>query len=213
MSNSIIFDLDGTLWNSVETCVTAWNQVLREKGHKRSISHKQLESVMGMKYDEIAKVLLQNLPKSEQDSLLDEISLTEVSMLRKVGGQLYEHTLAVLSELAGQYSLFIVSNCQEGYIEAFLDYYGIGDLITDFLSPGITGEGKSFNLQQIIAKNQLSRTVYVGDTDTDRKACLETGIPFIFVDYGFGQSPDAVNSISDISELTNTKILRKIMGS
>jgi phosphoglycolate phosphatase len=46
--DSIIFDLDGTLWNSTEVVVIAWNDVLQEyKEIKNKITKKDLESSDG----------------------------------------------------------------------------------------------------------------------------------------------------------------------
>ncbi|MGX8704387.1 MAG: HAD hydrolase-like protein, partial [bacterium] len=92
--------------------------------------------------------------------------------------------------------IFIVSNCQAGYIEAMLEATGLGAFVTDHLCPGDTGKAKAANICQIIDKYSLTDAVYVGDTAGDAKAAAAAGIPFIFAAYGFGEVTAPAGSIS-----------------
>ena len=84
--------------------------------------------------------------------------------LRKKSGALYPQLESVLTQLAARLPLFLVSNCQAGYIETFLDCTGFAPYITDHLCPGDTGEGKAENIREIIRRHHLKSPVYVGDT-------------------------------------------------
>ena len=84
------------------------------------------------------------------------------------------------------YGVYIVSNCQSGYIESFLEYYHLADLVDDFECYGNTLHGKAENLKLLIARNDLTEYVYVGDTQGDYDACKEADVPFIWAAYGFG---------------------------
>ncbi|NCC43201.1 MAG: HAD family hydrolase [Clostridia bacterium] len=100
------------------------------------------------------------------------------------------HLLAI--SLSQKYRLFIVSNCQAGYIEVFLKSSGFGQYFEGHLCPGDTGNAKADNIRQIIRDYKLASPVYVGDTDGDHRATKSAGIPFVFAAYGFGSvcSPD-----------------------
>ena len=50
-------------------------------------------------------------------------------------------------------------------------------------------------------KNNLISPIYVGDTRGDAEACREAGIPFLFVEYGFGDVPEAERKIRSFREL------------
>ena len=84
------------------------------------------------------------------------------------------------------YRLFIVSNCQSGYIEAFLEYYKINDYIEDIECFGNNDLPKWDNIALIIKRNNLKNPVYVGDIDNDRIAAGKAGADFIYAEYGFG---------------------------
>ncbi|GAJ97979.1 HAD family hydrolase [Geomicrobium sp. JCM 19055] len=114
------------------------------------------------------------------------MSNAENEALRQQGGELYEHVESTLEQLASRYSLYIVSNCQDGYIEAFYHYHNLGKYFRDYENPGRTGLSKAENIQLVISRNQLNASVYVGDTLGDQEAAKKAGIPFIYAGYGFG---------------------------
>ena len=85
------------------------------------------------------------------------------------------------------YRLFVVSNCQAGYIEAFLWAHGFGDLFEDIECTGNTGLCKAENIRLITERNGLTAPVFVGDTISDGSAARTAGIPFVYAKYGFGE--------------------------
>ena len=109
-------------------------------------------------------------------------------------------TIATLSK---GHRLFIVSNCQSGYIELFLRKTGLEKYITDIECFGNTKKTKGENIRLVIDRNIPGSTCYVGDTAGDQTAAAYAGIPFIFASYGFGQvnEEDSFASISSIREL------------
>ena len=145
---------------------------------------------------DIAAILFPEEPKENQLRLIDLCCQREEEALRKKSGALYPQLESVLTQLAARLPLFLVSNCQAGYIETFLDCTGFAPYITDHLCPGDTGEGKAENIREIIRRHHLKSPVYVGDTDGDYQAVKSAGdsIPFIFASYGFGfvENPDYV---------------------
>ena len=115
-------------------------------------------------------------------------------------------------ELSKKYKLFIVSNCQSGYIEAFLKNTGLGQYFADYTCPGDTGKLKGENIRIIMERNGIKEAVYVGDTQGDANACKEAGIPMIFAAYGFGQVEEehvAIQSFGELLELEFEKGGRK----
>ena len=111
-----------------------------------------------------------------------------------------EDTLKVLTK---QYRLFIVSNCQGGYIEVFLKTSGLSPYFEGHLCPGDTGNAKADNIRQVIQDYQLQNPVYIGDTEGDWRAAKNAGIPFVFASYGFGNVPSPDYTIKSFKELLN----------
>lgn len=200
--DSIIFDLDGTLWDSLEVVIAAWNNVLlRDPEVNREITVDELRSVTGMPVPEIGKRLLPTLSQEKLEEILEKCNKEECLFLTERGGKLYDQLEHVLETLARKYKLFIVSNCQKGYIESFFAYHQLGKFFTDYENPGRTGLSKGENIKLVIERNNLQSPVYVGDTEGDRQAARYAGIPFIYAGYGFGQASEYDHAIERLDQL------------
>lgn len=202
--DSIIFDLDGTLWDSTDNVLIIWNKVLKEKKEIKSLLTKEdIHGCMGLQIKEIGQKLFPYLEADRQEKLLEECCRLECEYLSGQGGRLYdqlEETIKILSE---KYKLFIVSNCQEGYIESFYQYHKLDKYFSDFENPGRTGLSKGENIKLIMERNNLINPVYVGDTEGDLNGARLAGIPFVFASYGFGNVSEFDYSIERIEELLN----------
>ena len=106
-----------------------------------------------------------------------------------------------VKKLAGKYRLFIVSNCQAGYIEAFLENTGLQEYFEDHICPGDTGMLKADNIRLIMRRNGLQDAVYVGDTQGDADACREAGVPMVYAAYGCGDVKEPWAVIQSMGEL------------
>lgn len=186
--DSIIFDLDGTLWDSSDVVVVGWNSVLSNyQGVVNGVTKEDLQGIMGLQVDEAGRKLFPNIDEDTQQRILRECCEVECLSLAKQGGRLYEGLEEVLKALSAKYKLFIVSNCQAGYIEAFYEYHQLQKYFIDYENPGRTGLSKGENIKLVMERNHLSSPVYVGDTEGDMKAACFAGIPFVYASYGFGE--------------------------
>ena len=96
---------------------------------------------------------------------------------------------------------YIVSNCQIGYIEVFLQSCNLEHYIKDHLCFGETQVPKNETIRLLMERNHLEDVVYVGDTQGDFDACQKARVPFVFAEYGFGEVPGAQMQIQQISDL------------
>lgn len=207
MKQGIIFDMDGTLWDSAKGVAKSWSEVVvREHQEDRVITAEEIQSVMGLTMDKLAARLFPELEEEKRMRLLEICCQEENDYLRKHGGILYPKLEETLKSLKEQYSLYIVSNCQRGYIEAFLEHYGFGHYFEDIECYGNNGLKKGDNIRKIVQRNQLSEAVYVGDIQGDYDASMEAGVKFIHAAYGFGsvkQPVQAVHSFEELPEVIN----------
>lgn len=209
-TKNLIFDLDGTLWDSRATIIKIWNEILiKHQLIQKELKPDDMDQYMGLLAHDIVKDIIPGISDLQAKELLSEIVAKENEILHIQGGILYEGVEKTLRSLASTHSLFIVSNCQNGYIESFLDYYQFNDLFVDFESHGRTQKPKSENIQLLMERNQLSTedSVYIGDTQTDYDSAKTNGLPFIFCTYGFGKLSDSlyepsIPKFSDLSDIT-----------
>ena len=194
--DSIIFDVDGTLWNSTETVARAWSVVLsQEPDINVEITPERLSKLFGKILPEIAANLFPDQPKERQLELIERCCQKEEEFLSQQAAPVYDRLEDTLKILSKKYPLYIVSNCQAGYIEVFLKSTGYGHYFQDHLCSGDTGLQKGDNIKEIIRRNQLKSAIYVGDTLGDYTASKEAGIPFVYAAYGFGEVPSCDYSI------------------
>lgn len=208
MNKGIIFDLDGTLWDSSEQVVMSWNEVLLLRSETdRQITLDDMHNYMGRTMKKIAELMMPELPEEVRDNILWECGNNEKDYLSRHGGVLFPDLEQVLGELSQNYKLFIVSNCQIGYIETFLKYYGFEKYFADTENYGNTGMEKGDNIRLVVERNKLDKVVYIGDTQGDCDASDYAGVPFIHAAYGFGtinREVPKVNNLHEIAEVVKT---------
>ncbi|WP_374463050.1 HAD family hydrolase [Chryseobacterium sp.] len=194
-TKNLIFDLDGTLWDPRATIIKIWNKILgKHQLIQREIKPEDMDQYMGLLAHDIIKDIVPGISDLHVRELLAEIVAEENKILRIQGGILYDGVEDTLKSLANTHSLFIVSNCQDSYIESFLEYYKFNDLFTDFESHGRTQKPKADNIRLLMERNQLSieDSVYIGDTQTDYDSARANGLSFVFCKYGFGKLAESL---------------------
>lgn len=208
MKKGIIFDMDGTLWDSAENVAKSWNLAIRKSGAtEKVLTTADIQGVMGKTMDVIADLLFPELTKEQRMQLLEECCAVENDYLREHGGELYSGVRETFARLrARDYHLSIVSNCQAGYIEAFLDYYKLWDAIDDKQCYGDNLRQKGENIRLVKERNHLDAAVYVGDIQGDYDASRQAGVDFIHAAYGFGTIDAEVPAIHRFDELSEMDI-------
>lgn len=187
LADAILFDLDGTLWDAIDGILISWNKVIDSYGGIRPpITREEQTGLMGLQMDEIGRRLFQNEPPEKQTIYMNACMAEEQKYLEEHGGILYPKLRETLMLLRRKYKLCIASNCQCGYIDAFLHAHHMEDLFDDFICYGDTKQSKGKNIQILVNRNGFQKPVYVGDTAGDQQAAGESGVPFIFAAYGFG---------------------------
>lgn len=190
--DGVLFDLDGTLWDATGELAASWAQALAgEPDVPRPPTKRELEGVMGMTDKQLVAVIFPQVDQARGLELFEKCCQAENVYLRQHGGQLYEGLVPALEALAEKLPLFIVSNCNLGYIPAFLEAHGLGRLFRDWECIGRTGREKWENIRLVAQRNGLRHPVYVGDTAMDQASAQKAGVPFLHAAYGFGRAPGA----------------------
>ena len=210
MKQGILFDLDGTLWDSSKEVADSWLLALQEEPEiARMVTREAVQSVMGKPMNEIADILFAGMTKERRMQLLTHCMQVENEYIRAHGGHLFPGLVETLSLLKRDYHLSIVSNCQTGYIEAFLEYHGLVEYFDDFESYGGTGLSKGENIRLVVERNGLKDAIYVGDTQRDYDAASFAGLPFIHARTGYGTINTKTPYVERFSQLP--EVVKKVL--
>lgn len=199
----LLFDLDGTLWDSGKEVAISWNEVLqKELPQMKPLDADYVHSVMGMTMREIADHTIIGTDEENKRRIFKECEVNEVEYLRKSGGVLFPNVKSTLETLQNQgYTMTVVSNCQKGYIDAFMTSMDTKKYFVDFEEWGNTLRSKAENIRLVMKRNGFEKAIYIGDTQKDMNAATDAHVPFVHVTYGFGKVVEPFASIDDFSGL------------
>lgn len=201
--DGVLLDIDGTLWDSTGVVADVWTQAAREEKQEGvRLTPQIIRGQFGKTMDEIARSLFPGASEEQQARLMEACCRREQQALRESDAcLLYPGVRETMEALSASYRLFVVSNCQKGYINLFLSKNRFTPLITDFECYGNNGNAKGPNIRLVVERNHLRAPVYVGDTLLDQQAAAFAGIPFIFAAYGFGRATKYAAKINSFAEL------------
>ena len=196
-------DIDGTLWNTTGVVAKAWNKAIADCGFDADqVNASGLQKEFGKPMNVIADDLWPALSQEQKDLLMKQCCVREQEALKENHEDIsYPAVRDTIKALAQKFRLYIVSNCQSGYIELTMEKNKIADFIKDHECYGDTGMGKADNLRLLVRRNGIKAPVYVGDTQGDADACREAGVKFVWAGYGFGSVQEFAAKINRFDQL------------
>lgn len=200
--DSLIFDLDGTLWDNVHNYVTAWNVALEKQGYAISVNREDLLKLMDENTKHMLDVLTPDISVEKQNLLYDEVIVQYNKLIPTMKPIVYPLVVEGLKLLKTKYKLLLLSNCQKGRLSSFMNHTKTNHLFLDYLEHGKNYMPKGFSLNLLKNRNKLKRAVYIGDTDKDRRESTLANVPFVFVTYGFGETKHFNIQFHSFEELT-----------
>ncbi len=200
---SMIFDIEGTLWDSTGIVAEGYNIQLRREGYDHlCVTADDLKKLFGKTMREIADIMLATVPEDIRYGLMERCMDTEQVYLHKDPCNVsFPKVRETLVELKKNHRLFIVSNSQKGYPEIVIEKMGLEGLFEGHLCFGDTQAPKGETILQLMRNHHIESACYIGDTQTDYEATLAAKIPFIFCAYGFGQPAGWAAKIDSFDQL------------
>lgn len=200
---SLILDIDGTLWDTRELICRGWNEAIRQDGRSHRVATPEnVRGLLGKTMAEIADAFFTDVDPAARQDIMDKCLEPEHEALVKDPCRVtYPGVVETIRAMAKERDLYIVSNCQDGYVEMFLEKTGLGPEIRDAEWYGRTRACKGESIRILMERNGIERAMYVGDTQGDLESAEYAGIPFVWASYGFGSPERWDHKIQSFPEL------------
>ena len=197
----LIFDLDGTLWNTIKNTFDAANEISEEYEEVKEITLETVKNGMGLSAIENAKNYMPYLDDEKALYYLKMINKRCMEIISKKGAILYDGVVDTIHNLSKKYTLGIVTNNNDEYIETFFKVSNLKEYFTDYIGAGSYSITKGQAIKNIVERNKEPNSFYIGDIRKDMIATKEAGIKFIHAKYGFEPTLESKYYINDIKEL------------
>ena len=197
----IIFDLDGTLWDTTMSTYKAANAIAEEYEEVKNISIDTIKKGMGLGKEENAKNYMPYLDIDKALYYADKIIEKNIEFINNGEAILYDGVYDTITNLSKKYRLGIVTNNKDEYAQTFLNTSNLKEYFTDYIGAASYGITKAEAIKRMIDRNKESNSFYVGDIKKDMESTNEAGIKFIHAKYGFEPNVISKYYINDITEL------------
>ena len=88
--DSLIFDMDGTLWDAVDTYAESWNIVFKQLGIDRIVRRNELAKMVGWEGKKVHAALMPDYDEEKRQYIYAKVNELRREILPKNGGILYE---------------------------------------------------------------------------------------------------------------------------
>lgn len=183
MKVGILFDLDGTLLNTLTDLHRAVNYVLRQNG----CPERSVQEVRRFVGNGARRLIEQALPAVPSDAQVDgalEVFHIYYNATCNDTTCPYPGILEALEVLKKDYPVAVVSNKPDPAVKALCKTY-FGDATALGVTENIPRKPAPDMVRKVMEQMQVDTCVYVGDSEVDVLTAKNAGVPCISVLWGF----------------------------
>jgi len=189
---SIIFDLDGTLFQTDKLVIPAFQKTfeqLKMEGYEISYmpDERELLSVIGLTLDDVWQNLLPDVSKENYIKANNFLLENELSGVRAGYGALYPNVTDTLIELKNRgYRLFIASNGLKEYVYGITEEFRIDHYFDAIYSAGeFNTATKKELVHKLVTEFEIKDGIMVGDRSSDVEAGKNNNLFVVGCSFGF----------------------------
>ncbi|MDR4435180.1 HAD hydrolase-like protein [Bacillus tequilensis] len=213
MAQSLIFDMDGTLFQTDRILELSLNDAfdfLRSLGKWDTVTPIQkYRAIMGVPLPEVWKILLPNHSNEIREKMDAYFLERLIANINQGKGALYPHVEEIFSYLRdNNYSIFIASNGLIEYLKAIVSFYQLDRWVTEMFSiQQIHTLNKGDLVNTILKKYDIQQAAVVGDRLSDINAAKDNGLMAIGCHFDFAQEEELAQADFVIHDFIELKTL------
>ena len=179
----LCFDYDGVIVDSFDSLLSVCVEAQAASAYGRAPRPADFQTIENLSFEELGRVI--GLPDNQLASYCDSIFALQQKEWKTLP---FPGIVDVLSELATQHTLAVVTNSQSKVVAAALNAFGLGSAITA-VKGGESGASKAARIAYLRAAHAAAgeATLMIGDTVGDIRAGREAGVQTAAVTWGFQQ--------------------------
>jgi phosphoglycolate phosphatase len=189
----VVFDLDGTLVDSVPLITSLLNGMLADRGETARLSEAEVRPHVTGGGPATMEALLRGRCGDTASALAEfraRYAQTPTPM-----DSVYPGARDALETLAGAgFGLAVCSNKSQALCDKVLGDVGLGDLFAAIVGTGpgapLKPDPTSYALAVSRSGGRLEASCLVGDSDVDLLLARRAGVPVVFVTWGYGETAD-----------------------
>ena len=200
MTKMIVFDLDGVLIDSRENMKVSWQQVNKKLNF--GVKFSDYFRNIGRPFEDVLKKIGIKRNINEAKKIFRIKSIKNFNLINTYPGVKY--TIEKLKKKG--FILAVLTSKERSRTLKLLKRFDLNFRYVQCPIPGKKGKPNPFLLNKLLGKTGKKRknTFYIGDTYTDYKFAMNSGINFIFCKYGYGKiTLKKVKKIGKIKDLLN----------
>ena len=193
----VIFDLDGTLYRTHETCLPVFRDMCSI--YKIPLTKESENFLLYTTTDSFLRKTIPDMTAEQRAEFGKENRRREIAEVKEYG-RLFDGIQELLATLASDsIEMAICSMGSKEYVEAVIERCGIAKYFKSVYHR-VEGLTKTQVMKTLLSDMDLesNQCLMIGDSITDLTAARENGVPFIGVSYGYG-----ADDVSDADVLVN----------
>jgi phosphoglycolate phosphatase-like HAD superfamily hydrolase len=213
MTNALIFDMDGTLFQTdkiLEVSLDdAFNRLRSLKKWDAETPIDTYREIMGVPLPKVWETLLPDHSPEEREQTDAYFLERLIHNISDGKGDLYPHVQEVFSYLIEyDYSIYIASNGLIEYLNAIVSYYGLDQWISETFSiQQIESLNKSDLVRHIVDQYKITNGAVIGDRLSDINAAKDNGLVSVGCRFDFAREDELAKADMIVDDLLELKAL------